>query len=73
MPVQNDNKLLKQANAVASFKTHAAIYLLVTGLQWVVWFFSGRFSVPVWPVYPTLAWGVVLLWHYRYARSILKQ
>ena len=65
---QHDPELWELAKRRASFRTHAITYLVINAFLWILWWVTtdggdrgGR--VP-WAIYPTLGWGVGLLFHY---------
>ena len=67
-----DEKLWKMAKRRVKFKNHLISYILVNGLLWVIWAFSGQlgssyfdgyrvgFKFP-WPVFIMFFWGVGLI------------
>lgn len=65
----DDNYLWKMAKARVEFKAHFRKFLLVNLLLWAIWLMvnisnkSPEWSFP-WPIYVTLAWGLVLFLHY---------
>lgn len=67
-PSGRDPQLWEIAKRRASFKYHVGFYFIGIGFLWAVWFFSGAEwgdggKYP-WPVWPSLGWGVGLLFHY---------
>lgn len=69
-PFQNSSKdpqLWEMAQRRAGFKSHVASYLMVNVFLWILWYFTGDDTssrhVP-WPLYPTLGWGIGLVFHY---------
>lgn len=66
-PAGRDPHLWAIAQRRAAFKGHLISYLVINGLFWAVYYLTdgahkgGR--VP-WPLFPTLGWGIGLLFHY---------
>lgn len=63
-----DPELWDLAKRRASFRTHAITYVVINAFLWVLWYFTTNRgheagSIP-WAIYPTLGWGVGLLFHY---------
>lgn len=57
--------LTKRAKARVGFKIHFTVYVSVIGFLWVLWFMTGVRHP--WPIYPTLGWGIGVLFHYLVA------
>jgi 2TM domain len=77
MKEEKDAELWQLAKARADFKTHLASYLIVNGMLWLLWLFtSGTHSHP-WPIWPTMGWGIGLLFNYlavyKFTNSIEKE
>lgn len=66
-PQDKDPKLWEIAQKRASFKTNLITYLVVNAFLWILWYISdGREynnGLP-WPIWPTLGWGVGIVFHY---------
>lgn len=64
---EKDPALWDIARKRAAFKTSLITYLIVNLFLWVLWYFTaGRHyhgGIP-WPVWPSLGWGVGLLFQY---------
>lgn len=64
---ERDPVLWDIARKRASFKTGLITYLVVNAFLWGIWFFtgsrSGSYGWP-WPIWPTLGWGVGVIFHY---------
>lgn len=62
-----DQQLWEIAKARASFKYHLATYVIINIFLWILWYMSGRHEsqngLP-WAIWPTLGWGIGLLFHY---------
>lgn len=65
----NDDELRKRATERVqnkrAFTTHAASYVLVNALFWVIWAFndaSASTGIP-WPAYVMFFWGIGLAFH----------
>ena len=65
---QRDPQLWALAKKRVSFRNHFTTYLIVNGFLWALWYFTtGTYDtrhLVLWPVFPTLGWGVGLLFHY---------
>jgi hypothetical protein len=65
---QKDDRLWQIARRRAEFKKSFFSFLVVTGLLWVIWWFTaGQIkNVPgyPWPIWPTIGWGVGLAFQY---------
>jgi hypothetical protein len=65
MENQRDEALWKMAEARAGFKRHFVSYLVINIFFIGIWYFSGGNNGRYfWPIWPILAWGVSLLFHY---------
>ena len=67
-PEGKDPVLWELAQRRSSFKSHLRTYLIINAFLWLLWFFTGQRSwnqghAP-WPIWPTLGWGIGLLFHY---------
>lgn len=65
VPEGKDPFLWRKAQARASFKVHALVYVLVNLLLIVIWYFTSRearYSY-FWPIWPLLGWGIGLTSH----------
>lgn len=67
-PTDKDPQLWEIAQRRASFKSHLAIYLVMVGFFWIIWWFSGAktggsMALP-WAVWPTVGWGLGVFFHY---------
>ena len=66
-PSGRDPHLWQIAKARASFKYHLATYIILIGFLWGIWFFSGIDNQGhryMWPIWPTLGWGIGLFFHF---------
>lgn len=63
------------SKAKVTFKYHVLIYFIIMLLLWVLWYIGlktgtqtieQRQSFP-WPVWPMVIWGIILIYHYRFA------
>jgi hypothetical protein len=66
-PPGKDPQLWQLAQRRASFKSHFATYLVIIGLLWGIWFFTGGRTygsgIP-WPAWATLGWGIGIAFHF---------
>ena len=67
----SDKQLRELAKKRVEFRTHLMVYLVMNGVMWLIWWFTGQ-GYP-WPIWPTAGWGIGLLFHYLldYRRSTL--
>ncbi|MBL7742851.1 MAG: 2TM domain-containing protein [Chitinophagaceae bacterium] len=66
-PPDKDPNLWEIARKRASFKSHLITYLVVNAFLWALWFFShghDRADQWPWPLWPTLGWGVGIVFNY---------
>lgn len=61
-PEGYDPRRWRMAQARASFKIHALTYAGVITLLWIIWALTTPNSY-VWPIWPTLGWGIGLASH----------
>ena len=66
MTTEKDHELWEIAKKRASFKYHLAVYIVMNIFFWAVWYFGGSSAGEgyVWPIWPTLGWGIGLTFHY---------
>lgn len=68
-PADKDPKLWEIAQKRTSFKTNFITYFIVNVFLWILWYVNTgtgkqyQSNIP-WPVWPTLGWGLGLLFHY---------
>jgi hypothetical protein len=66
-PEERDPHLWEIARKRASFKSNLIAYVLVNIFLWAVWFFTDdakRNNDWPWPLWPTLGWGIGVVFHY---------
>lgn len=66
-PTGRDPQLWEIAQRRASFKWHFLIYLVMVGFFWLIWWFTGSHTGGMglpWAVWPTVGWGLGVLFHY---------
>ena len=75
-PPERDPRIWQLAQRRVAFKYHLIIYLIVNAFFWILWAMSNRQSDAMqeaipdndsnwpWPVWPTIGWGVGLLFHF---------
>jgi hypothetical protein len=66
-PEGKDPQLWATAQKIASFKRNLATYFVVNAFLWIIWLLSGARTYGdgfPWPVWPTLGWGIGLLFNY---------
>jgi hypothetical protein len=57
-----DEQIIFKAKKQAGFRIHFIIFLITLPCNWLIWWFTGKGYM--WPIWPTLGWGVGLLFHY---------
>ncbi|HRE37403.1 MAG TPA: 2TM domain-containing protein [Chitinophagaceae bacterium] len=68
-----NEELLHEVKAISGFKAHVSIYIVIVGLLWIIWLIKGGLDIHPWPVYPTVAWGIGLFFHYMSAYGIYRK
>lgn len=66
-PGDRDPLLWEIARKRASFKSNLIAYFIVNAFLWAVWYFSDgmdRSHNWPWPLWPTLGWGIGIVFHY---------
>ena len=66
-PEGKDPQLWYLARRRASFRSHFAVYLILSVFFWLLWYFTGgpRYNDGLpWPVWPMLGWGIGVAFHY---------
>lgn len=64
-PQGKDPHLWEIAGRRASFRYHLIAYIIVIGSLWLLWFFTAdQARSYIWPVWPTLGWGIGLTFHF---------
>lgn len=58
-----DDAIMYRAKRKVGFKIHLTIYLIMISINWMIWYFSK--STYVWPIWPTLGWGIGIFFHWR--------
>lgn len=51
----------RRVNERAGFRRHLLTYLLFVTFFWVIWAVASERSLPPWPVWPTLGWGIAVV------------
>lgn len=63
MKEERDSELWQQAKARADFKIHLTTYLVINGMIWLTWLFTGAFTTLHFP-WPTVGWGIGVIFNY---------
>ena len=64
-PQGKDPHIWEIAQRRASFRSHLLTYIIVIGALWILWSFtSGSDNSYMWPVWPTIGWGIGLTFHF---------
>jgi 2TM domain len=61
---EKNAELWQLAKARADFKIHLSVYIVINGLLWLTWFFTGGVYAYPWPIWPTVGWGIGLIFNY---------
>jgi hypothetical protein len=64
METQKDPGLWRIAKKRASFQKHLIAYLIVNGFLWALWWMGKGDQGDVWPIWPSLGWGIGLAFNY---------
>ena len=68
MKEEKNDELWQLAKSRADFKTHLLTYVVINGTLWLIWLVTvwskGWGSTYPWPMWPTLGWGIGLLFNY---------
>ncbi len=71
-----DPQIWEIAQRRVSFKYHFVSYVIINAFLWIVWAMSGgendHNGLP-WAIWPTLGWGIGLLFHFLGAYVFPKQ
>ena len=62
MPL-TEQELREEAKKRIGFKSHLSSYIIVNLFLWGLWYFTGS-AAYIWPLWPTLGWGVGLAFHF---------
>lgn len=66
-PPGRDPRLWHLAQKRASFKSHLVTYVVVIGMLWLIWLFTGGRTYGAglpWPAWATLGWGIGVMFHF---------
>lgn len=63
-----DPELWELAQKRAGFKSHLTVYIVMNIFFWLIWYFTGQRhsdgnGLP-WPVWPSLGWGIGVVFHF---------
>jgi hypothetical protein len=64
MKTEKDDQLWLQAKARAGFKIHLMVFAIIIGMLWMIWLFTGGLNRHPWPAYPTIGWGIGIVFNY---------
>ena len=67
--MKKQDPIIEEIRALRGFRLHVSLYILLVGAMWIGWFLQGGMDIHPWPIYPTIAWGLILLVHYLAAWS----
>ncbi|MCU0432645.1 MAG: 2TM domain-containing protein [Bacteroidia bacterium] len=57
-----DQQIIERARRKVGFKIHFTVFLLLTPVNWIIWFLTD--TTYLWPVWPTLGWGIGIMFHW---------
>ena len=58
------NKATQKVRVKMSFFIHLTVYLLVNAFLWIIWLVtSGGPTASMWPLFPTIGWGIAIVIH----------
>ena len=59
-----DKEIIHEIKVFRNFKIHLSIYLTIIAFTWVAyWATGGTMSLEAWPLYLSLAWGLIVVIH----------
>lgn len=64
MKDEKDDQLWQQAKVRADFKIHLTAYVIINTMLWSIWLFTGATHSHPWPIWPTMGWGIGLIFNY---------
>ena len=62
MATLSDDKLHELARKRVEFRRHLLVYFVIIGALWTIWWVTG--SGYIWPVWPTVGWGIGVIFHF---------
>ena len=62
MATLSDSKLHELARKRVEFRRHLLVYFVINGALWALWWITG--SGYIWPIWPTVGWGIGVIFHY---------
>jgi len=63
------DRLYGRAKAIIGFKIHLLVFSVLIPVQWGVWMVTN--TEYMWPVWPTVGWGIGLLIHWIIAFHLI--
>jgi cell division protein FtsW (lipid II flippase) len=66
MTDSRNQQLQHKIKSLSAFKTHFSVFAVAIGSLWLVWYFMGQRTIYAWPLYPTIIWGSILLFHFLF-------
>lgn len=57
-----EQQIIEKAKRRLGFKVHFIIFLLLLPVNWIIWLLTD--TTYIWPVWPTLGWGLGVLFHW---------
>jgi len=62
--IPTDAQLHKLAHKRVEFRKHLLVYCIINVILWTLWYLTGHGYI--WPLWPTMGWGVGLIFHYLF-------
>jgi hypothetical protein len=57
-----DTQLHERARKRVEFRAHLVAFCIINGALWLIWYLtSARYP---WPMWPTIGWGIGLIFHF---------
>lgn len=64
MTTDLDKEIIHEVKIFRNFRIHLSIYFIVIACTWIgYWAAGGVMGLETWPVYVSLAWGLILVLH----------
>ena len=57
-----EQQIVSKAKARIGFRIHFLVFAVLTPINWIIWYAID--TSYIWPIWPTLGWGLGLLLHW---------
>lgn len=64
MQTLTETQLRELARKRVDFRIHLTVYLVINSILWLIWYLTGQGYL--WPVWPTLGWGIGVVFQYLF-------